>query len=140
MSGFFNRLLSLFTAALALIGIASQAHADTLWDHNGSVMRLVSDGSYRAFYYYQPREALRASGVEPGTLLFEGSRDGYLYSGDARVFSRYCPDTPLVYWVNGDVVSETEVVMYGTREVYSQCQPTGRYTTDTLVFTYLRRL
>ena len=115
----------------------SNASADSCWKHNGSLMRLQASGNKRWLYYENPRTALRNAGVRPGTLLFDGRKSGDWYSGNARVFSRYCPSEPLVYFVEGPVRSDQlHVTIRGTREVYKQCQPTGRYVTDTLVFTY----
>ena len=55
-------------------------------------------------------------------------------------FSKYCPGAPLAYHVEGPVRSDQlQVKVTGSREVHKRCQPTGRWTTDTLVFTYVRR-
>ncbi len=127
-------------AALAmglLVLSPASAFADSCWDHNGSLMRLKAAGNERAFYYERPKQGMRDAGVTRGTLLFNGANvDGY-YSGTARVFSKYCPRTPLEYYVEGPVDrNQTRVTLRGTREVMERCQPTGRSTTDTLVFTY----
>ena len=77
------------------------------------------------------------AGVSPGTLLFNGWKDGNGYSGTARVFSKHCPGAPLEYQVSGPVApNQLGVTLYGTRPKTQQCQPTGQMTTDTLVFTY----
>ncbi len=100
-------------------------------------MRLQANGNRRWISYEQPRRQLHAAGVGRGTLLFEGVKSGNWYSGTSRVFSKYCPGNPLVYSVEGPVRSDQlQVTVRGTREVYNRCRPTGRYTTDTLVFTY----
>ena len=123
---------------LLCTAVGHSAAADSLWDHNGSVMRLVADGEQRQFLYERPRQVLEAAGVEQGTLLFDGYRVGNKYRGTAKRFSKNCP-APLPYEVSGHVVSETKVVLKGRREVYDDtCRPTGRFKTDTLVFTYLR--
>ena len=128
-----------FKTLLATLGAMPGAvFADSCWDHNGSVMRLADDGPNRWFYYESPRQALWASGVQSGTLLFNGTKNGDWYAGTARVFSSSCMGNPLEYWVEGPVwQNPLRVVLEGTREVYSGCQPTGRMTTDQLVFTYL---
>lgn len=125
-------------AGMSLGGLpVSSAKADSCWNHNGSVMRLVASGNKRWFYYEAPRAGLRDAGVNPGTLLFEGEKRGNTYVGWARVFSRHCPGQPLEYYVEGPVApSQTEVTVIGTREVHSRCQWTGDYTTDVLTFTY----
>ncbi|WP_209011781.1 hypothetical protein [Roseibium aggregatum] len=127
-------------AALALAAatvFSTAASADSCWTHNGSLMRLQAQGNQRWLSYEVPRPQLRAGGVQRGTLLFNGVKQGNWYRGTARVFSKYCPGTPLEYAVEGPVRSDQlQVTVRGTREVYDHCRPTGRYTTDTLVFTY----
>ncbi|MDO4699993.1 MAG: hypothetical protein Q4A69_04860 [Moraxella sp.] len=123
----------MLTVLTALSGVAM---ADSYWNHNGSTMRLVADGNERAFYYEIPSSKMKGTGVTAGTLLFDGYRQGNKYYGTARVFSKYCDD-PLQYPVQGTVKNETTVVMTGRREVYAAgCRPTGKMTTDKLVFTY----
>ena len=122
---------------LAAMVLAAPALAASCWDHNGSVMRLKASGNERAFFYESPRSGLWDVGVRPGTLLFNGVKTGNWYSGTARVFSAGC--APLEYFVEGPVrPDQLQVTVTGERAVYSQCVFTGRYTTDVLVFTYLR--
>ena len=100
-------------------------------------MRLQARGNERWFSYEQPRAGLA---VRPGTLLFNGRKQGNWYTGTARVFSKYCPGEPLPYHVEGPVApSQTKVTVRGTREIHNRCRPTGRYKTDVLVFTYSHR-
>lgn len=135
-----KKLTALVLSAALLVGVipASAARADSCWNHNGSVMRLVAQGNQRWFYYEVPRDTLRNAGVYPGTLLFNGVKSGNWYSGTARVFSRFCPGQPLEYFVEGPVsANQTTVTVRGGREVHSACQWTGDYTTDVLVFTYM---
>ncbi|MBZ0162668.1 MAG: hypothetical protein K8H74_08140 [Notoacmeibacter sp.] len=132
-------LLSIAVMAAMMGGLVpGAARADSCWNHNGSLMRLKASGNHRWFYYEHPKAQQRNSGVVRGTLLFDGRKDGNWYSGTARVFSKYCPGSPLEYFVEGPVrADQLQVTMTGTREVYNRCQPTGRYATDTLVFTYM---
>lgn len=135
---FAGRFVRISLLAACLAGaVPAAALADSCWVHNGSLMRLTAAGNQRAFYYEHPKQVMRGAGVAHGTLLFKGANvDGY-YSGTARVFSKYCPGTPLEYYVEGPVDrNQTRVTLRGTREVMERCQPTGRSTTDTLVFTY----
>src|SRR5215469_8352998 len=44
----------------------------TIWDHNGSVMYLVANGSSRDVYYQRPRQGMLDAGARPGSLLFRG--------------------------------------------------------------------
>ncbi|WP_205853229.1 hypothetical protein [Zhengella mangrovi] len=133
-------LIAFATLAAASASLPATASADSCWDHNGSVMRLQAEGNRRWFTYERPKGSLRAAGVRRGTLLFNGRKSGDWYSGTARRFSRHCPGDPLEYHVEGPVSrSQTRVTVRGTREIYDQCEPTGEYTEDTLVFTYLRQ-
>jgi hypothetical protein len=126
-------------SVLASIGVsmAAPALADSCWTHNGSLMRLQAQGNQRWLSYERPRSVLANAGVRSGTLLFNGVKNGNWYSGTARVFSKYCPGSPLEYFVEGPVRGDQlQVTVTGTREIHDRCRPTGRYTTDTLVFTY----
>jgi len=117
--------------------LASEAAADTCWMHNGSLMRLQDWGGARRFLYEHPRPGLQSAGVWQGTVLFEGQNSGDWYSGTAAVFSSACPGAPLGYYVEGPVLQNPlRIQMRGQREVYQTCSPTGRWTTDTLVFSY----
>lgn len=122
---------------VALMTSGTMAVADSCWDHNGSMMRLQANGAQRWLTYDRPRQALWDAGVQTGTLLFNGSNSGDWYSGTARVFSRHCPGAPQEYFVEGPVLQNPlRILMRGTREVHKRCSPTGRWTEDTLVFTY----
>ena len=113
----------------------SQSQPSSLWDHNNSVMALYANGSARTFLYHDPRPAMREVGVQRGTLLFSGSKDGDSYSGTAYIFSRHC--TPHPYSVSGIVDDDgRRVTMTGTAPTgfNSACRPVG-YFEDTLVFT-----
>lgn len=135
-AGIARRTASFFASGLLALAPAV-ALADSCWDHNGSLMRLKAAGNQRAFYYEHPKQVMRSAGVTHGTLLFNGSNVNGRYSGTARVFSKYCPGTPLEYYVEGPVDrNQTRVTLRGSRETMERCQPTGRTTTDTLVFTY----
>ena len=133
-------ILCLISAGMSSVPfVISQAHADSCWDHNGSLMRLQAEGNQRWMYYEIPREGLRDSGVKQGTLLFNGQKDGNWYSGTARRFSRYCIGDPLEYFVEGPVrQDQLQVTVTGMREVYKQCNPTGKLVRDELIFTYVR--
>ncbi len=130
-----NKPCALLAFAM-LVSSTTGALADSCWNHNGSVMRLQASGNHREFFYENPKASIRGVGVRRGTLLFDGEKSGNWYSGTARVFSNGC--APLEYPVAGPVASnQLKVTVTGTREVYSQCQPTGRMKTDTLVFTWI---
>ena len=119
--------------------LASQAAADSCWDHNGSVMRLTASGNDRWFWYEStPHRWQSPAGVYPGTLLFNGRKSGEWYTGTARVFSNACPGSPAEYYAEGPVLQNPlRVQLSGQRQVYENCLPTGQWRTDTLVFTYM---
>ena len=132
-------VLAIGLALVSFTATSSTALADSCWNHNGSLMRLKASGNQRWMYYEIPRQVLINAGVRRGTLLFNGFKSGNWHSGTARRFSKYCPGTPLEYFVEGPVrADQLQVTVHGTREVYKQCQPTGRFASDTLVFTYVR--
>jgi len=122
--------------ALLLTLITPVAWADSFWNHNGSVMRLQADGAYRWMTYQDPRPGMRDQGVQPGTLLFDGYRDGDRYVGTARVFSRNCA-APMAYAMNGYVRGDTLIVLEGMRPVFRNCRATGEMRWETLSFTCL---
>ena len=130
-------VFGLMAATVAISTAPTKAYADSCWHHNGSIMRLEASGNQRWFRYEEPREVLQRAGVMPGTLLFDGKNRNGRFTGYSRVFSKYCIGHPTEYAVRGWVKQNPlRVVIQGTREVYNRCVPTGRKTTDQLVFTY----
>ena len=130
------RLGSSMVALCAIFGAANAA--DSIWDHNGSEMLWSADGNDRTISYLVPRSGLS---VEPGTVLFEGRRNGNHLEGTARIFRQNCP--PAEYQVAGVISDETHVVLQGAAPVRasSGCAVTGYSLTSsnaTLEFTYLR--
>ena len=114
MSGYSR--VCILTLVVYLAG-GSCAFADSLWNHNGSIMRLTAEGDHRQFLYENPKPLLRDAGVKEGTVLFEGNRIGDKYTGTARRFTKNCT-SPLPYEVSGNVRNETVIVLQGRREVY----------------------
>lgn len=130
-------MLKRFILSVGLLFAAQGAVADSFWEHNGSLMRLSTDGSdRRIFTYEEPSDLMYRAGVRTGTVLFEGRRIGDEYVGTARVFSRNCGW--LEYRVSGVVPNERTVILYGKRERYNSqtCRPTGSVAHDKLVFNY----
>lgn len=115
---------------LLALSAAVPAYAQSLWEHNGSVVRLHADGPTRHFYYDQPRPGLP---IDRGALLFSGRKDASNYSGTAYLFSRTCGS--IGYHVSGTVSEDQRVVtMYGRAPVRDRgCKVTG-HRDDTLVF------
>ena len=70
----------LIVLAIALVAVVACAQAQTqtaspestIWDHNGSVMYLIANGSSREIFYQKPRPGMLEAGARPGSLLFRG--------------------------------------------------------------------
>jgi serine/threonine protein kinase len=107
----------------------------SIWNHNGSLVYLSANGASRRFYYERPRDGLLPLGVQRGTLLFEGRKEGNRYSGTAYIFTRNCSPAP--YEVSGPISpNDEQVTMHGRAPLLNAaCQTTG-YRDDVLVFTY----
>jgi len=109
----------------------------TLWDHNGSVMYLVENGSSREFYYQKPRPGMLEAGAHPDSLLFRGQlNDGHI-SGTAFLFNANCGQVPFA--VKGTILDNgAKVVLTGQApHIGRNCQASGEYT-STLEFKLLK--
>ena len=129
--------LVLSTSAVAQSQNSTAPPGSTLWDHNGSVVYLVANGSAREFYYDQPRPGMVDAGARPGSLLFRGQTTNGEYVGTAFIFVRGCGQFP--YQVSGPILDNYErVVLTGQApRVGPNCQIQG-YLTDRLEFTLLK--
>lgn len=109
---------------------------NSIWNHNGSKVRLESKGNIRRFYYVTPRVGLLQIGIKFGTLLFAGTRVGNRYEGTSYIFSPKCGARE--FSVSGIVeIGDLRVVMRGQSPVIdATCSPTGSYRREELVFTY----
>jgi len=118
---------------LLLCMLAVPATADSLWDHNGSILRLRSEGAERFFEYLQPRTELRDAGVTAGTVLFEGKAAGESYSGTAFRFSKKCG--AIGYVVEGSLSADSRTLTLSGRvpKRNPNCQVVG-HRDDVLVF------
>ncbi|MET4424229.1 hypothetical protein [Bradyrhizobium sp. RT3a] len=128
------RIFSLICLALiAMTADGSAQGAPTRWDHNGSVVSLSASGARRQFHYQIPGAELLQIGVQSGTLLFDGRREGDKYSGTAYVFSKLCGALP--YITTGPIAPDQRTVtMYGKAPIAnSNCRVIG-YRDDVLVF------
>ena len=137
------RKISAVSATLAACALlpAQAIAAASVWDHNGSSMRLEEQGKKRKFVYDQPSRNLATAGVKQGAVLFDGEEktDGRL-AGYAKLFRKGCD--PVDYFVEGALdKSKGEILLQGQAPVYSGegCKITG-YSEDgsasSLTFTY----
>jgi hypothetical protein len=127
------RKISAVSATLAACALlpAQAIAAASVWDHNGSTMRLEEQGKKRKFVYDQPSRNLATAGVKSGTVLFDGEEktDGRL-AGYAKLFRKGCD--PVDYFVEGALdKSKGEILLQGQAPVYSGegCKITG-YSED----------
>ena len=104
------------------------------WNHNGSLVSLVSDKSKQKFFYDTPRVGLLDAGVKPGTLLFEGQRTGLNFEGTAYQFYRTCKARG--FPVTGSASDDRrQIILKGKAPVLDlNCNVTGSRD-DTLIFT-----
>jgi peptidyl-prolyl cis-trans isomerase C len=68
----------------------SAAAKASYWLHDGSRMKLLAEGERVVVQFETPRGGLDDSGIASGTLLFQGSRHGKTYTGEAYAFAPRC--------------------------------------------------
>jgi hypothetical protein len=102
----------------------------TIWDHNGSVMYLVENGSSREFHYQKPRPGMLEAGARPGSLLFRGKVDNGQYAGTAYIFNPHCG--PIPFQVKGPVLDNDERIMLTGQapQVGRNCRAYESYTSN----------
>ena len=117
-----------FTNAQAQTRTASPE--PTIWDHNGSVMYLVANGSSREVYYQKPRPGMLDAGARPGSLLFRGEINNGQYLGTAYIFNLQCG--PIPFEVKGPILDDDKrIVLTGPApRVGRDCRPYGTYTSN----------
>lgn len=125
-------------AAVAPQGVCASAQAQaqtaspepTIWDHNGSVMYMLANGSSREFYYQKPRPGMLDAGAHPGSLLFRGHAHDGQYLGIAYIFNPHCEPTP--FEVKGQILDDDErIVLTGQApRVGRNCRSYASYTSN----------
>src|SRR5690242_4577384 len=105
----------------------------TIWDHNGSVMYLVVNGSSREIYYQKPRPGMLDAGARPGSVLFRGEVNNGQYLGTAYIFNPQCGVIP--FEAKGPILDDDErIVLTGQApRVGRNCRIYASYT-STLEF------
>jgi hypothetical protein len=121
------------SGVLLICTLAVPVAADSLWNHNGSILRLRGEGTELSFEYWQPRAELREAGVTAGTVLFEGKVAAGSYSGTAFRFSQKCG--AVGYAVKGSISADSNSLTLVGRapKRNRKCQIVG-HRTDVLVF------
>ena len=102
----------------------------TIWDHNGSVMYLVANGSSREFYYQKPRPGMLEAGARPDTLLLRGQINNGQFSGTAYLFNARCGQVP--FQVKGPILdNDARLVLTGQApHVGRNCRTHGYFTSN----------
>jgi hypothetical protein len=112
-----KRLFGVLLVTTMLSAISYGADAQTfsnlspssLWDQNGSIMRVLSEGTHIRIVYDQPRPDVSGTGIVRGTLLFDGVRDRNSLSGTAFAFNlQGCPN------VSGKIVPDSQIELTGS--------------------------
>ena len=117
--------------ALASVGVKTTS----TWVHNGSRMKMVSDGNIREFYYDKPRSLMRFHGWRKGDMLFAGRVSGNEIEGTIRRNSVTCGK--IGYRATGHVSDDgARIIMVGRapRRAVVGCHVKGHFE-ETLVFT-----
>jgi hypothetical protein len=133
----FAILSTLFVNTCAYAQVPDASPERTMWDHNGSVMYLIANGSSREFFYEKPRPGMLEAGAETGSLLFRGEVSNGQYSGTAYVFNPKCGQVP--FNVKGSILDSGErIVLTGPApRVGRNCQAYASYS-STLEFRLLK--
>lgn len=102
----------------------------TIWDHNGSVMYLIANGSSREIFYQKPRPGMLEAGARPGSLLFRGEINNGQYLGTAYIFNLQCG--PIPFEVKGAIPDDDErIVLTGQApRVGKNCRAYESYTSN----------
>ena len=131
---------SIIISSLVILGAGEVLGQDwnqsyNIWNHNGSVVFLELQGSNRKFYYLRPRPGIAAEGVQPGTLLFAGTRSGHNYVGTAYIFSARCG--PIGYPVRGSLSNLDFIRLVGRAPRRDANCNVVSYFDDVLIFTVI---
>ena len=102
----------------------------TTWDHNGSVMSLVENGSSREFRYQKPRPGMLEAGARPGSLLFRGQSTTDNTPEQHIFYNPHCGAIP--FQVKGSVLDNDErIILTGQApQAGRNCRIHGSYTSD----------
>lgn len=104
---------------------APRPGSGTIWVHNGSLMRVETDGDKRRILYELPRTGMVQAGAKAGDVVVELQRKGSAFTGTAYVYSKTCGRT--AYAVKGQAsLDERRVVVEGQAPRQSDdCKPKG---------------
>lgn len=119
-----KRTLIAVATSLTLQAAAAQPDPPIYAMHNGSIMTVFADRINKTvvIVYAEPKPSLITIGVQPGTLLFDGTWDNGVVRGYARVYNLVCGAIP--YAVSGGLDPSGALVLRGPQLRVNQfCQP-----------------
>jgi hypothetical protein len=133
-------LATLICTGLALGALTTRGYGQTvsLWNYDGSVMALHTEGASAIIRYESPHHDLQWEALQSGAVLFSGIKDGNAVFGTAYTFARRCGAQP--YLVSGNVSADGgEIIMYGATPLGFDggCRPIV-FQDARLVFTHVR--
>jgi hypothetical protein len=125
-----RRALSILFTACGVVAVfagpaSAQPEPTSRWEHNGSIMRLLSNKNERRFIYERVSPRIASVGVQKGTILFDGGRTKQGYEGIAHSFSTRCG--PQTFRVAGAVApDQRSVTVRGQRlRLDDNCRAVG---------------
>ena len=129
----------LFANFWAYAQVPDPSSERTMWDHNGSMMYLIANGSSREIFYEKPRSGMGEAGAKAGYLLFRGEVSNGQYSGTAYIFNPQCGQVPLD--VKGAIFDDGKrIVLTGQApRIARNCRAIASYST-TLEFRLLKTI
>ncbi len=125
-----------YQLAILVSLLVTPAKADvSSWEHNGSIVDLISEGTKRVFVYNSPSERMISAGASRGSRIFDGKRIGNTYEGSAYLYSSKCG--AISYYVKGAVSDDQRSVnISGKAPVRdAECRVVS-HRNDRLVFTF----
>jgi hypothetical protein len=126
----------LFVNTCAYAEVPDPSSERTTWDHNGSVMYLIANGSSRELFYEKPRPGMVEAGAKTGSLLFRGEVSNGQYIGTTYMFNLQCGQVP--FQVKGGILDDGKrIVLTGLApRIGRNCRAIASYST-TLEFRLL---
>jgi hypothetical protein len=108
----------------------------SLWNHNGSILRLRLLPASAIMDYETPREGMRKAGAKPGENSFTVARSGNRLSGRSRIFSPRCGNQD--FPVAGEISPDRRTIRLKGRapSLGPDCETKGWIDQD-LIFSYL---
>ena len=81
------------------------------WEVDKSIVYQEATADERQLFYVEPSAEMRARGIEPGTLMFEGRKAGDTYTGKVYAYAPGCD--PVSYEVSGPILDGPKIELIG---------------------------